>query len=122
MTTVAPPLYDVWWDDAATVAAALDQLRLGGSDIDAARVAGLVAPAGARLNAYMDRTTPVPTPAPPELAYAIVQVVVELYRNKDAPPASVDGLIASAWRPASIDPLAGVRNMIAPWRERLGLA
>jgi hypothetical protein len=119
--TVTAPDATTWWDPAATTAAALDQLRLGGSDVDAARVADLVEPAGQRINNYLDRVDPVQSPAPGPLVYAVAQVVVELYRNKDAPTTSADGFMMPAWRPGAIDPLAGVRTLIDPYRQRRGI-
>jgi hypothetical protein len=119
--TVTAPDATTWWDPAATTAAALDQLRLGGSDVDAARVADLVEPAGQMVNAYLDRLDPVLSPAPGPLTYAIAQVVVELYRNKDAPTTSADGFMVTSWRPGALDPLSGVRRMIDPYRQRRGI-
>lgn len=123
MMAPAPPDQTVWWDPAAVTAAALAVLRLTAGDVDADRVAALVPAAGARINDVLDRDAdnPVPTPAPAPLVDAIVHVVVELYRAKDAPPSSVDGLIASAWRPPTVDPVAGVRAMIAPYKQRFGI-
>lgn len=123
MTAPAPPDQTVWWDPAATAAAALAVLRLDVGDVDAARVAQLVPVAGARINDVLDRTAddPVTAPPPAPLAEAIVAVTVELYRGKDSPPSSVDGLIAASWRPPSVDPVAGVRAMITPYRRRFGI-
>ena len=119
--TVSAPDRTVWWDAAAVTAAALDQLRLGGSDVDAGRVAALVAPAGQSINDYLDRCDPVPVVPPATLDYAITQVVVELYRHKDAPPASIDGMMFASWRPGSVDPLSGVRSMLRPYKSRFGV-
>lgn len=122
--TVTAPDVSVWWDPAAVTAAALDVLRLTDVDVDADRVGGHVATAGQAVNQGLDRD-PVDAfttqTAPVQLVDALVQVVVELYRRKDSPPTSVDGMLAGAWRPQSIDPLAGVRALIAPFRTRRGI-
>lgn len=122
--TVTAPDVSVWWDEATVAAAALAQLRLTDADVDAGRIVAAVDPAGQTINQWLDRdpgdayTTAT---APVQLTDAIVQVVVELYRRKDAPPTSVDGMLAGTWRPASLDPLAGVRTMLAPFRTRRGV-
>lgn len=123
MTAQAPPDQTVWWDAAVVAADARAVLRLDGSDVDAGRIDELVAAAGGRINDYLDRpaTSPAPTPVPAVLSDAIVRVVVEMYRGKDAPPTSVDGLIAASWRPPSIDPLAGVRAQLSPYKRRWGV-
>lgn len=123
MTAPTAPDQTVWWDTPATLARALDVLRLDSGDVDAGRVATLVLAAGARINDVLDRCpdNPVPVPPPAPLADAIVQVTVELYRNKDAPPSSIDGLIAQSWRAPSVDPVAGVRAMILPYKQRFGI-
>lgn len=117
----APPDQTVWWDEPATVAAVLDVLRLDEADPDAARVVGLVAAAGARINDVLDRVDPLPSPPPAPLANAIVTVTVELYRAKDAPPSSIDGLVAASWRPPTVDPVAAVRAMLLPYKQRFGV-
>jgi hypothetical protein len=123
---VAPPDQTEWWDADATTTAALEQLRLEAVDVDAVRVAELVPTAGAAINDYLD-VDPyadviwpgVDPPAP--LADAVVQVVVELYRRKDAPASTADGMMLTAWRPASFDVLAGVRALIRPYKRRFGV-
>lgn len=126
MMTVAPPDQTVWWDAASTTADALDQLRLEAADVDADRVAALVPKAGAAINDYLDVDpyAPVIWPAgdpPAPLVDAITQVTVELYRRKDAPTATADGMMLTAWRPASFDVLAGVRAQIRPYKRRFGI-
>lgn len=127
-TPTTPPDQTVWWDVDTVTEAVLDVLRLESGDVDDGRVRGLVPVAGARINDVLDRpdTDPVVVDvvtgtAPAPLVAAIVAVTVELYRQKDAPPTSVDGLIASAWRPPSVDPVASVRAMITPYRRRWGV-
>lgn len=120
---VTPPDQTVWWNGPAIAAAVMDVLRLDTGDVDEARVAELVIVGGQRINDYLDRpdTDPVVTPAPLVLDEALIQVTLELYRAKDAPPSSVDGLLAASWRPPSIDPLTGVRNMLRPYKRRFGI-
>ena len=123
--TIAPPDQSVWWDVDEIVDAALVMLGVAADDPLADRLAELVPAAGQRINDYLDRPADAPVPAGPDapapLVDALVQVVVELYRRKDAPPSSVDAMLAGAWRPQSIDPLTGVRAMIAPYRRRWGI-
>lgn len=123
--TVTAPDVSVWWDATAVAADVLARLRLAGGDIDAEWITALIAPAGQAINQRLDRDPAdaftVDT-APAQLHVAIVQVVLELYRDKDAPPSSVDGMIAAAWRPPSIDPTLGVRYLIDPYRTRRGVA
>lgn len=122
---VTPPDQSVWWDPAAVTAAALKQLRLTEGDVDQARVAGYVPVAGYLANEWQDRDSvanPVPDPVPPPWTDALVQVVVELYRRKDAPPVSLDGALLGAWRPPSTDPLAGVYAMFRGAKRRWGLS
>jgi hypothetical protein len=122
--TVTAPDVSVWWDVDVVAAAALAQLRLTDGDVDASRVADAVDPAGQSINQYLDRDPADaydPTTAPAQVQDAVVQVTVELYRRKDAPPASIDGMLAGAWRPQSVDALAGVRAQLAPFRARRGI-
>lgn len=123
--TVTQPDASVWWDPALVVADVLARLRLGDVDVDADWIAALVDPAGQALNQRLDRdpadALTVAT-APPQLHEAIVRVVIELYRDKDAPPSSVDGMIAASWRPPSLDPTLGVRYLIEPFKTRRGVA
>lgn len=122
--TVTAPDVTVWWHAATVTAAALAQLRLTDGDVDAGRVASAVGPAGQAINQYLDRDPAdayTDATAPDQLQDAIVQVTVELYRRKDAPPTSIDGMLAGSWRPQSSDPLAGVRSMLAPFRTRRGI-
>lgn len=123
--TVTAPDVSVWWDTAAVTAEALAQLRLLESDVDAGRVEAAVDPAGQSINQYLDRDPAAAwtsATVPVQALDAIVQVVVELYRRKDAPPTSIDGMLAGTWRPASADPLAGVRATLAPFKARRGVA
>ena len=123
-STVTPPDVSVWWDAQAVASAALAQLRLVDGDVDAGRVGTAVDPAGQAINQYLDRDPAdayTTATAPPQLTDAIVQVVVELYRRKDAPASSVDGMMLAAWRPATLNPVAGVRYLIDPFRARRGI-
>jgi hypothetical protein len=122
--TVTAPDVSVWWDAATVSAAALAQLRLTDGDVDAGRVVSAVDPAGQRINQYLDRDPAdayTTATAPAQLQDDIVQVTVELYRRKDAPPTSIDGMLAGSWRPQSVDPLAGVRSSLDKFRTRRGI-
>ena len=122
--TVTAPDTSVWWDATAVTAAALARLRLTDGDVDAARVAAEVPTAGQLINQRADRDPAdaytVET-APPEWQSAIVTVVVNLYRAKDQPAASIDGMMLGAVPPSYVDPLAGVRTLIDPHRTRRGV-
>ena len=122
--TVTAPDVAVWWDPATVTAAALAQLRLTDADVDAGRVGSAVGPAGQAINQYLDRDPADAydtATAPAQLQDAIVQVVVELYRRKDAPASSVDGMMLAAWRPPTLNPVAGVKYLIDPFRARRGI-
>lgn len=126
MTDVAPPDTSVWWDETATTAAVLDVLRLEAADVDAGRVAELVAVAGQAINNELDVDpyAPVlwPAPSPPApLAQAIINATVRAYRNKDSPTTTADGMMLTAWRPASFDILAEDRALIRPYKRRFGV-
>jgi hypothetical protein len=122
VTSVAPPDQTVWWDETAIADAVYDVLRLSNTDVDAERIADLVQAAGGRVNDWLDRVDPLPAPTPGPVFDALIQVVVAMYERKDSQPSSVDGLIAAAWRPQSVDPLAAVREQLRPYRQRLGFA
>lgn len=123
--TAEPPVQTEWWDPDEVAGRVLVVLGLDADDPLADRIDELIPAAGARINDYLDRRADDPVPAapaaPPVLVDSLVQVVVELYRRKDAPPSSVDGLLAGAWRPPSTDPIAGVRAAIAPYKRRWGI-
>ena len=119
MTDVAPPDASVWWDVDQTTADALAILRLTGTDVDAARIRALVPVAGQLVNQFLDATEPdVSMPAP--VAQALTYATVELYRQKDSPPATADDFgLSPGYVPA--DPLQPVRAMLAPYRRRWGI-
>ena len=120
---VAPPDVSVWWDEATVAAAALDQLRLTVGDVDAGRVQSSVDPAGQIINQRLDRTDAyTAATAPPQLQQAIVIVVINLYRAKDQPAASIDGMLLGSVPQSYVDPLAGARALIDPFRQRRGVA
>jgi hypothetical protein len=121
---VTAPDRTIWWDAPATTAAALAVLRLTDGDVDAGRVAAHVDPAGQIINQRLDRD-PVDAyttaTVPAEVAAAHVTVVVNLYRAKDQPAASIDGMMLGAVPPSYVDPLAGARALIDPHRTRRGI-
>lgn len=122
--TVTAPDVTVWWDATATTAAALAMLRLTDGDVDAARVAADVDPAGQTINQRLDRDPAdayTAATAPVQLQKAIVLVVVNMYRGKDQPAASIDGMILGTVPPSTVDPLAGARHLIDPFRARRGM-
>lgn len=122
-TFPSPPASAVWYDLTTVVTAVLAQLRLNDTDVDATLLATLVPAAANLIDAYVDRETPLPGPPPPPvLQHVLEQVTVELYRNKDVPPVSVDGMMAGVWRPGMADPLAMARSALGAYKQRQGLA
>lgn len=121
MTACAPD-QTAWWDVAAITDRVLVVLGLAPDDPLVDVVDDLIPAAGNRINDYLDRpaSDPITDPVPAVLEDSLVQVTVELYRRKDAPPSSVEGLLGATWRPPSIDPLAGVRAAITPYKRRWG--
>jgi hypothetical protein len=122
--TVTAPDVTVWWDATTATRAALATLRLTDGDVDAGRVAALADPAGQIINQRLDRD-PVDAftaaTAPAQLHLAIVLVIVNLYRAKDQPAASIDGMMLGSVPPTYVDPLAGARTLIDPFRARRGV-
>jgi len=76
------------------------------------------------INQWLDRPTGAPPPvwAMPALQAAIETVTVSLYRDKDAPATSVDGILASQFRPAGLDPLIEVQAKLRGVRSRWGVS
>lgn len=105
---------------------AQDELRLGFDDEDGDRIARKAAVAVEQIVAYVDRVEPWPDAVdawPAAVLDAAVTVTQELYRRKDAPfgllaERNVDGERTRI----SSDPLAGVRALLAPYRQRWGIA
>ena len=120
---VSAPDQTVWWDAADVAAAAMKVLRLETGDVDETRVAGYVPAAGELVNAWQDRAPGdvIPDPPPAGWTEALVQIVVELYRRKDAPPSSLDGALLGAWRPPVTDPLYQVRALMRGAKRRWGV-
>lgn len=130
-----------WHEAHAEIAAgALAQLRVGGEDQDAGRMASKVPAAliaidlDLELRAVAGRIayevqpghTIVTFPVgfvPASILEAAVQLTVELYRRKDASFG-----VLNAWSPTgealriSRDQLAGVDSLLAPFREGWGFA
>ena len=125
---------------AEIVAGALEQLRVGGNDHDAGRIARkmpaaciaidldleLRAVAGRIAYEVAPGHVVVTFPAglvPASILEAAVQLTVELYRRKDASFG-----VLNAWSPTgealriSRDQLAGVDSLLAPFREGWGIA
>lgn len=122
-----PPAYDQSWrNDAQAAADAAAVLRIPTVGADAERLKVCAKAAGFHISTFLDRTEPIPgivAGDPPEdLRFAHAQVTVELFRRKDAPFGVLD-----AWSPDTgvarigTDPLAGVKNMILPYRARWGI-
>lgn len=123
MTAVTPPSFQAWWDVTATTTAVLEQLRLTATDVDADRIGELVPAAGAAINTFLDRPDDV-APAPADILQATLeQVVVELYRRKDAGSGNpTDYAVAAiAARYGAVDPLGEVRAQLLPYKRRWGI-
>lgn len=129
-----------WHDQAPAIAsAALEQLRVAGTDIDADRIASKALPACSAIDAHLELQAVAGRvsytiggvvvisyaagDAPADVLEAAVQLTVELYRRKDA----AFGVL-NAWSPSgeavriSGQQLAGVSSLLEPWREGWGIA
>lgn len=124
MTT--PPLIGDWWerDHDVIVCRALDAMRMtDASEPDRQRVSDAANAAGQLIDMRLDRCTPLPVVVPEPIMAAAVEATVVLYRRKDAPFGTAGGWADNqVATPIYSDPLEGVWPMIAPWRERLGVA
>jgi sulfur carrier protein ThiS len=123
--TVTAPDQTVWWDVDVTVADVLEQLRLTSGDVDVDRITELVPAAGYAINTYLDRTEPLPAAplTPAAVQAALDQIVVELYRRKDAGVGNpTDYTVAAVVaRFAGGDVLADVRAQLQPFKQRWGI-
>lgn len=117
---MADELDQVWWDPAATLAAVLWQLRLGGGDIDAERIADCIPPAGRAITAYIDPSVPLPGP-PTSLQSALEAVTIAIY-HRDEVGATVGGSVSSL-RPSGerFDPVADVAAELDSYKDQWGM-
>jgi len=123
MSDITAPAANTW-NVAAIAAGAIAVLRLeGAGDPDVDRVETAAVVATGLLDAELDADVAVDATTNAVLATAAVQVTVELYRRKDLPFGT-----GGAWSPNETpysvegDPVAGVRAMTLPWKQRWGLA
>jgi hypothetical protein len=116
----------VWWADQHDVIVdrALRAMRLSSpTEPDMQAVSDAAVTAGQLIDARLDRCTPLPVVTPAPILTACVEATVVLYRRKDTPFGTTGGWADNAVAtPIYSDPLEGVWPMIAPWRERLGVA
>jgi len=127
-----------WHDHVpAVAAAAIDRLRLSGTDPDADRLPALAAAACSavdqRLQLYpatgrrqypvggVPVVTYAPDDVPPDVVEAAVQLTVGLFHRKDA-PLGVLGRGMGEGLYVSRDQLAQVSSLLDPYVEGLGLA
>lgn len=102
---------------------AMEELRLGSTDLDSTRINRKAAVAADLVARHIGWSEPFPTEWPSTVIDAAITVAVELYRRKDAPFG-----IAGAWSQdgevmrVSADPLAGVKAQLAPYRRAWGIA
>lgn len=123
MPAPTPPDQTAWWDAAAVKAGALAVLRLTEGDPDDQRIADLVPVAGWLINDKLDRAAPPPAgPVPAPLDQAMVMATVVLYRGKDAPATTIDGLLAGTLSPSAADAVAAVWPLIRGSKQRFGVA
>jgi hypothetical protein len=124
--TTTPPLIGDWWtiDHDVIVARALAAMRmLDSSEPDQLRVSTAANAAGVLIDQRLDRVTEFPVSTPEPILAAAVEVTVVLYRRKDAPFGTAGGWADNTvTTPIYSDPLEGVWPMIAPYRERIGVA
>lgn len=119
---MAADLDAVWWDPAATLDAVLWQLRLGGGDIDAERIASCIPPAGRAITAYIDPLVNLPGP-PTSLQNVLEAVTIAIY-HRDEVGATVGGSVSNL-RPggtAPFDPVADVAAELDNYVEQWGTA
>ena len=122
-TYPTPPATGTWWDPTATLDAVLHTLRLTDTDVDAARIAELIPVAGRLIDNHLDRLEAILGPPPDPVVQAeLERVTIVLYRAKDSPPTSAEGLMQSAWSPTSLDALYESRVNLAPFKQRRGVA
>jgi hypothetical protein len=121
-----PPLVGDWWqlEHDTIVNAALAAMRLTSvSEPDLLRVSDAANTAGRLIDERLDRCTPLPVVVPQPLIAAAVEATIVLYRRKDAPFGTAGGWAdQTVTTPIYSDPLEGVYPLIAPWRERVGVA
>lgn len=124
---------------AEIAAAALEQRRLAGDDMDATRVTGKVPAACAEIDQYLELRpiagrvwylvggvavyTYAPGDAPAPVLEAAAQLALELYDRKDARFGVLTSASASFGEPVRVsrDRLAGVASLLEPWREGWGI-
>jgi len=117
---------DPWWvgyhDDVA--ARALTMLRMeSASDPDLTAVNRAVYVIGPLIDAELDRCDPLPALCPEPILEAAALATCNQYRRKDAPFGTTGGWSDTGTQaPVHPDPLYGVRSIIAPWKQRWGLA
>ena len=115
---MAADLDAVWWDPSATLTAVLWQLRLGGGDIDAERIAACIPAAGRAIAAYIDPVETIPgPPAAGPLQVALEAVTIAIYHRDEV--AATVGAPAPTER---FDPVADVAAELDTYREQWGLA
>jgi hypothetical protein len=122
----SPPLTGTWWVEAHDdiVARALAAMRMdSASEPDLQRVSDAAVTAGQLIDQRLDRCTPLPVYTPAPILAAAVEATIVLYRRKDAPFGTAGGWADNAVAtPIYSDPLEGVWPMLAPYRERIGVA
>lgn len=121
MTDVAAPAVNTW-DQAAIVADALAVLRLEATDVDAGRIEADAAEATEQLDAELDRVEVLDTTLVASLHGAAVDLTVSLYRRKDAGTGMAATYTPGGTAAVDVDPLAKVRLLVLPYKQRWGLA
>ena len=127
MTDVDPvDTVPAWVDQDQVLVDVLEVLRLPSTDDDADRIDMLIPTAADLVEAFIDRgDRPLPDAPPmhPLVRTAMTNVVIELYRRKDAPFG-----VLNSWSPdevsvrISTDPLRGVLKILLPLKIRFGVA
>jgi hypothetical protein len=122
----SPPYVGDWWqlDHDVIVDRALKAMRMDSpTDPDLQAVGDAAVTAGQLIDQRLDRCSPLPVVTPAPILAAAVEATVVLYRRKDAPFGTTGGWADNAvTTPIYSDPLEGVWPMIAPYRERVGVA
>jgi hypothetical protein len=116
---------DPWWvgEHDTIVAAALAMLRLESpSDPDLAAVQRAALVVGPLCDAWMDRCELLPALTPTPVIEAAVLATCNQYRRKDAPFGTTGGWSETPQTPVHPDPLYGVYQMLAPYKQLRGVA
>ena len=116
---MAADLDQEWWDPAATLDAVLWQLRLGGADIDATRIAACIPAAGRAITGYIDPLFDLPGPPADVALQNVLEAVTIAIYHRDQVGATVGAIPPQS---GPFDPLTDVTAELDTYREQWGVA